>query len=61
MSDVELNPPERRRCLVCGREDVWDDEDGEWRVRTRDGEKVAGRRFCMHEWDVTGTHKPILE
>ena len=61
MSDVRLNPPEERTCLLCGREDVWDAAAGEWRIRTVDGEKRAGSRFCMHEWDVTGTHKPVLE
>jgi len=61
MSDVRLNPPTERRCLVCGREDVWDPEAGEWRVRVEDGEKVSGERFCMHEWDIAGTHRPVLE
>ena len=61
MDEVQLNPPKERRCLVCGREDVWDDAAGEWRIREADGEKLTGDRFCMHEWDITGTHKPILE
>lgn len=61
MSDVTLNPPTQRRCVVCGREDVWDGDDDEWRIRSEDGEKLAGDRFCMHEWDITGNHKPILE
>lgn len=61
MSDVTLNPPDERRCLVCGREDVWDEEAAEWRVRLEDGEKLSGNRFCMHEWDITGTHRPLLE
>ena len=61
MSDVQLNPPDERRCLICGREDVWDEGADEWQIREEDGEKVAGERFCMHEWDITGTHRPILE
>lgn len=61
MGDVKLNPPTRRTCLRCGREDVWDDDVGEWTVREEDGEKRAGNRFCMHEWDITGTHTPITE
>lgn len=61
MNEVRLNPPRRRTCLLCGREDVWDDDVGEWRIRTQDGEKLAGERFCMHEWDITGTHRPISE
>ena len=61
MGDVQLNPPDERQCLVCGREDVWDEESEEWRIRVVEGEKIAGNRFCMHEWDITGTHRPILE
>jgi len=61
MNQVRLNPPKRRTCVICGREDVWDDSVGEWRIRVEDDEKLSGDRFCMHEWDITGTHKPILE
>lgn len=59
MSDVKLNPPTERSCLRCGREDVWDDEVKDWTIRVVDGEKRAGDRFCLHEWDITGTHRPI--
>ena len=57
--DVELNPPTRRRCTRCGREDVWDEAAVGWRVRTEGGQKRSGERFCLHEWDITGTHPPI--
>lgn len=60
MSDVQLNPPTKRRCLRCGREDVWDAEAGNWSIREVDGEKLDGNRFCLHEWDITGTHRPII-
>lgn len=61
MADVTLNPPTRRACLLCDREDVWDEETGEWRIRVVDGERRSGNRFCLHEWDIAGTHRPILE
>ena len=61
MSGVRLNPPMKRACVLCGREDRWDASAGEWRIVTVDGEKRAGNRYCMHEWDITGNHKPILE
>ena len=61
MDSAELNPPTRRACLRCGREDVWDPETIEWRIRVVDGEKRSGNPFCLHEWDITGTHKPVIE
>lgn len=61
MAEVELNPPTRRTCQRCGREDVWDDETIEWRIRTDGDRKLAGNPFCLHEWDITGTHKPVRE
>ena len=61
MGRVRLNPPTRRECLQCGRKDAWDDEAGQWRIREVDGEKMAGDRFCLHEWDITGSHTPITQ
>ena len=61
MSNVELNPPKRRRCTRCGREDVWDEEVSDWTIEEVDGTKQSGDRFCMHEWDITGSHAPITE
>jgi hypothetical protein len=61
MSDVDLNPPERRTCTRCGREDIWDEGVGGWTIRVIDGEKRSGDLFCMHEWDITGSHTPIEE
>lgn len=61
MDQATLNPPERRECLRCGRVDVWDGEIGDWTISTEDGEKLFGNPFCLHEWDITGTHTPIKE
>ena len=36
-------------------------EDINWEVGEVDGEKKIGDTFCMHEWDITGTHKSIIE
>jgi hypothetical protein len=59
MSDVSLKPPKRRTCIRCGREDVWDEDVNDWAVREIDGEKRSGDRFCLHEWDITGSHTSI--
>lgn len=59
MRAVELNPPDRRECLRCGREDVWDGDICDWTIRIEDGEKLAGDPFCLHEWDITGSHAPL--
>lgn len=61
MGMVSLNPPKARKCLRCGREDTWDPAVGDWTINEVDGEKQAGDRFCLHEWDITGSHKPIIE
>jgi len=60
MSRVRLNPPDRRTCTRCGREDIWDEEVDDWTIREVDDEKRSGDRFCMHEWDITGTHTAIV-
>lgn len=61
MGMVSLNPPKARTCLRCGREDTWNSDVGDWSVRVIEGEKQSGDRFCLHEWDITGSHKPIIE
>lgn len=60
MGNVRLNPPDRRACLRCGRRDIWDTDASDWKVEEHDGEKQAGSRFCLHEWDITGSHTPII-
>ncbi|MDY6818835.1 MAG: HEWD family protein [Halobacteriales archaeon] len=59
MSEVDLVPPDRRTCVQCGREDVWN--DGEWEIRRQDGERVSGDPFCLHEWDINGSYNPIID
>jgi hypothetical protein len=59
MADVALVPPTRRACLKCGRQDEWDAKRGEWRICEIDGERQAGEPYCLHEWDITGNHRPI--
>lgn len=58
---VELNPPEERECVECGRRDIWDDEVGSWVIDTDGDERLAGDPFCVHVWDINGRHDPIRE
>ena len=60
MAEVRLNPPTRRACVDCGREDVWDADAGEWRIRRENGTRLVGEPYCLHEWDITGTHRPVV-
>ena len=62
MSDkVRLCPPTKRECMLCGRNDEWNMESKNWEIKIVDGDLKKGEVFCMHEWDITGTHKPIIE
>ena len=61
MNAVQLNPPTERECTRCGRRDVWDNQDGGWVIEQVEGEPASGSPFCIHEWDINGTHNPILE
>jgi hypothetical protein len=47
--------------MLCGRNDEWNGESENWEIKIVDGDLKKGERFCMHEWDITGTHKPIIE
>lgn len=58
---TRLVPPTERTCEQCGRHDVWDDGTGTWRIATDDGEKAAGDRFCLHEWDINGNYSPLQD
>lgn len=53
---AELNAPERRECLRCGRREQWNETVHGWAISSEVGEP-----FCIHEWDVNGTHNPIVE
>ncbi|WP_435154320.1 HEWD family protein [Haladaptatus sp. DFWS20] len=53
---AELNRPDRRRCTQCGREDEWNESSHNWTIAGSEG-----RPFCLHEWDINGTHNPIVE
>jgi hypothetical protein len=58
---VEIVPPTERTCERCGREDVWDDEAGNWVIRVEDGERLVGDRHCIHEWDINGRYSPVAD
>lgn len=56
---VELNPPEERECIECGRRDVWDADAGSWVIDANGNERLAGDPHCIHVWDINGRHDPI--
>lgn len=58
---VEIEPPTRRSCERCGREDVWDEEANNWVIRVEGGVRLVGDRHCIHEWDINGGYSPIVE
>jgi hypothetical protein len=58
---AEIVPPQKRRCLRCGRRDVWDDDAETWVAAEEDGERRVGRPHCLHEWDINGTHTSVRE
>ncbi|USZ67942.1 hypothetical protein NGM10_14560 [Halorussus salilacus] len=53
---TELEPPTRRECQRCGRREAWDDDATNWTIRD---DAQTGEPFCIHEWDITGTYRPI--
>lgn len=57
---VTIRKPTDRECENCGRQEVWNDTTGTWRVaRTDDDERLTGRVYCIHEWDINGTFVPL--
>lgn len=56
---VEIVPPTRRVCEICGRTDVWDETDENWTIAVEDGERIAGDKHCIHEWDINGQYNPV--
>lgn len=53
---TDIDPPDRRSCERCGREEVWSDGRGTWVVA--DGAD-PGNPHCVHAWDITGTYNPV--
>jgi hypothetical protein len=58
---AEIVPPTRRRCERCGRTDAWDDATDNWTIVEEDGERLAGDKHCIHEWDINGQYNPVAE
>ena len=57
---VTIRKPTARQCEDCGREEVWNDATGTWRVtRDDDGDRIVGDVYCIHEWDINGTFVPV--
>tara|TARA_Y100000817_G_scaffold286870_1_gene255020 strand:+ start:1348 stop:1542 length:195 start_codon:yes stop_codon:yes gene_type:complete len=59
--EVRLCPPTDRKCILCERVEEWDGETSNWEIGEINGKEMIGEKFCMHEWDITGTHKSIIE
>lgn len=53
---AEIRQPGKRTCVVCGREERWDDGVKAWQVAD-DG---VGEVFCIHDWDITGKFTPVV-
>ena len=51
---AEIRAPEERACLLCGRKEVWDEDDENWVV-----EDEVGELYCIHSWNVTGRFSPF--
>ncbi|ELZ13500.1 hypothetical protein C479_01606 [Halovivax asiaticus JCM 14624] len=56
--DRSIRAPDRRRCEQCGRVETWDPLRQQWAIAdaTR---RDRTRRWCIHEWDITGTFCPV--
>lgn len=50
-----IRRPTERRCELCDREEVWDEDSAVWRVAE------PGNAHCIHEWDINGSFLPIEE
>jgi hypothetical protein len=46
-----VTPPSERECELCGRRDVWNDDN--WRV------VETGSQYCIHEWNINGSYNPF--
>mgnify|MGYP006284695493 CR=1 FL=1 len=54
-----IRKPRSRSCELCGRQEVWSDQQGSWQIVTEDGQRAVGNPHCIHEWDITGSFTPI--
>ena len=54
MNDV-IRTPSERTCQDCDREEYWDDDEANWRIR----DDRVGNVHCIHSWDITGTFTPV--
>jgi hypothetical protein len=59
MSEGELRRPTERTCELCGRRETWDREVESWRIVVEEDERLAGRIYCVHEWDINGRFAPF--
>jgi hypothetical protein len=59
MTEGELRRPTERACELCGRQEAWDGEIESWRIAVEEGERLTGRVYCVHEWDINGRFAPF--
>ncbi len=59
LARTELRTPQKRACECCSRYEVWDTDDGFWKIATDDNERLTGNPHCIHEWDIDGTFRPF--
>ena len=55
---TEIEPPADRRCVRCGRAEVWDDDVGTWTLAP--DADTPGEPHCLHEWDINGVYKAVV-
>ncbi|WP_202935111.1 HEWD family protein [Halorussus amylolyticus] len=53
-----LDPPKKRECHRCGREEAWDDAKVNWTIAA---DESIGDTFCIHEWNITGAYSPVRD
>lgn len=58
---TRLNRPTERECIECGRHETWKDDPGTWTITNEASERLVGDPFCIHAWDINGTHDAIQD
>ena len=58
---AQLRTPTARVCERCGRHERWDEALAAWQLVTTGDEDRTGNPHCIHEWDITGTFRPVSE